>query len=324
MPELPVELLILPALSLAAGIDLYLTLLFIGAAPTIAWGSQPLPGALGDLDSPAVLLMVGALYILEFAAERSEPSALIWNAFHAVIRPVAGALLALLLLDGAPLLVVVGGALIGATLASISHAVRSGGAIIRWLGSASHPSVLLVSLLEDGLVLGSIALSLDAPVWALPASAGLSLGAAIVLPSYTRAFVFAIRLATARAFQTLTQRRWMSSEELPPWVRYALEGDILAPGGGLRGSPAAAHRLPGAPSFSTGWVVVRGSSPLFVYRRRRGAGTVDLGSLPAAQVVETDFFSRVDFGTGSGAFAAVFFGVNGPSEAGLRAEFLVA
>ena len=34
MTELPVELLVLPALALAAGVDLYLTLLFIGAAPT--------------------------------------------------------------------------------------------------------------------------------------------------------------------------------------------------------------------------------------------------------------------------------------------------
>ena len=93
----------LPPLALAAGVDLYLTLLFIGAAPTMGLWEAPLPGALSDLDSPGVLIMVGTFYVLEFAAERFPPAALLWNAFHAIIRPVSGTLLALLILDGQPL-----------------------------------------------------------------------------------------------------------------------------------------------------------------------------------------------------------------------------
>ena len=324
MEGLPPELIVLVPLALAAGIDLYLTLLFLGAAPTTSWWSEPLPGALADLDSPEVLIMVGIFYLLEFAAERYAPSSVIWNAFHAVIRPLAGALLALLLLDGEPLLLALAGTVVAGLIASFAHAVRSGGAIVRWLGSATAPHALAVSMLEDALVLAIVALALDAPLVALVVSGLILSGAAIGAPSYARAFAFAVRLAVARVAQAVTQRRWLGPDELPPWVRESLEGDVVAPGGALRGSPAGAHRLPGAPRFATGWVVVRGGSPLFVYRGRRDSAAVDLGPLTAEGVLETSFFRRVDLRTSGGAPVCVFFGMNGPSEASLRAEFMYA
>jgi Domain of unknown function (DUF4126) len=320
MPQLPPELLALPPLAIAAGIDLYLTLLFLGAAPTTPWWDHPLPGGLNDLDSPAILIVVGTFYVLEFVAERYAPAALVWNAFHAVIRPVAGALLALLLLDGKPLPLLVAGAVVGGVLASLAHAVRSGGAIVRWLGSVSSPDVLLVSMLEDVVVLGLAALALDAPAPGAIVAVVLVAVGAVITPSYVRAFTFAVRLAAARAFQTLTQRRWMAAEELPAWVRRSLEGDAF--GGGLRGTRAGAHRLPGAPRFATGWVVVRGTSPLFVFHRRKEIGSVDLGPFVAERVVETGFFRRVDLRTEGRGPSRIFFAVDGPSEESLRAEFL--
>jgi hypothetical protein len=123
----------------------------------------------------------------------------------------------------------------------------------------------------------------------------------------------------------------MGPEEIPPWVRRALESDILAPGGGLRGSPAGAHRLPGAPRFTTGWIVIRGGSPLFVFPRNflpvRAGGAarwVDVGPLKGERVVEAGFFHRVDLRTEAGAPACVFFGVDGPSVESLRTEFVLA
>jgi hypothetical protein len=69
---------------------------------------------------------------------------------------------------------------------------------------------------------------------------------------------------------------------------------------------------------------VRGGSPLFVYRRRRDSAAVDLGPLTAEGVLETSFFRRVDLRTSSGSPVCVFFGMNGPSEASLKAEFMYA
>lgn len=322
MTDVPVELVVLVPLAIAAGIDLYLTLLFLGAALTTPWWEPPLPGALGELDSLGVVLTVGAFYLLEFIAERYAPAGLLWNAFHAVIRPVAGALLALLLLDGQPLPIVLAGAVVAAVLTSLVHAVRSGGAILRWLDPGTTPHVLLVSLLEDTLVLGLLTLVLDRPTWALAASGALVL---LVIPgaaSHARAFAFAVRLVVWRAFETLVPRRWLGQDELPGWVRRAMEHDVLAPGGGLRGSPVGAYRLPGASRFATGWVVVRGGSPTFVHRRRADPGdVVDLGGLQVSGVSETGLYRRVDLTPSAGAAACVFFSVNGPSEESLRAEF---
>jgi hypothetical protein len=321
VPPIPIELLTLSPLALAAGVDLYLTLLFIGAAPTIGLWEAPLPGALSDLDSPGVLIMVGTFYLLEFAAERFPPAALAWNAFHAIIRPVSGMLLGLLVLDGQPLGMVIAGSLLGGALASLAHGMRAGGAVTRWLGSAAAPSVLLVSLAEDVVVLGLVSLTLDEPAWAFGASLVLLASLAPSAPSHLRAFLFAISLAIGRVFQTLRQRRWRGAEELPVWVSSVFEDDLVAPGGALRGCPAGALRIRGAPTFATGWVVVRGGAPVFVHRRRREVAQIDLGALSATRVSEGGFYRAVDL-EGQGSGGRVLFGLTGPSAESLRAEFL--
>ena len=314
--------MILAPLAIAAGIDLYLTLLFLGVMPTTTWWSEPLPGALGDLDSLAVMIMLGSFYLLEFAAERFPTPTLVWNAFHTVIRPVSVALLALLLLDGQAPLVIAFGAVIAGALASAAHSIRSGASILRWLGSSPAPHPLLTSLVEDVVVLGLVALVIDQPTWALAAGVLLAVGGPVGGVSRVRAFIFAVRLAAGRVFQTLGVRRWTNTEHFPRWVRTALEGDVMAPGGGLRGSPVGAHRLPGAPPFVPGWTVVRRDSPIFVFSKRKGVGLVELGTLQATDVVESGFFRRVDLERPDEGRACIFFAHDGPSAERLRAEFI--
>jgi hypothetical protein len=323
LAALPPEFLALPPLALAAGVDLYLTLLFLGAAPTFGWWPS-LPGALGDLDSLGVLAIVGSFYLFEFLAERWPSAALFWNAFHAIIRPLAGALLALLLLDGQPTHLKVAGAVAAGALAAGAHATRTGGGVLQWLDSSAHPNRLLVALLEDVGVLGMVTLLLDSPRWALAFSALAIAVASPLVGSQVRAFAFAVRVVWGRVWGTLGQPRWNGPEDFPGWVRDALEGDVMAPGGGLRGSPAAGYRLPGAPRFSTGWVVVRGDTPLFVYpRRRRGTGRVDLGALRATEVTPSAFFRRVKLQVPPGPGSAnLYFDLGGPGAESLSAEFL--
>jgi hypothetical protein len=317
----PLELLALPPLALAAGVDLYLTLLVLGAAPGSGWW-EALPGALGDLGAPGVVLIVGSFYLLEFLAEAWPSGALFWNAFHAIIRPLAGALLALLLLDGHPLSVVVPGAIVAGALASGAHAARTGGGVLLWLDAARHPSRVLIALLEDVAVVGMVVLALDAPRAALLLAAAVLVVTLRLAGSQVRAFTFAVHLVWARAWRSLAKPRWDDPERFPRWVREALEGDVMAPGGGLRGSAAGGHRLPGAPRFVAGWVVVRGDTPLFVYPRRARTGRVDLGPLRATRVSESAFFRRVEL-LGPPP-SNLYFGLDGPGAESLRAEFLPA
>lgn len=314
------ELLILVPLALAAGVDLYLTLLFIGAATTMGLWPTPLAGALGNLDSPGVLIMVGTFYILEFAAERFPPGALVWNAFHAVIRPVSGFLLSLLILDGQPLGIMVGGALLGATLSAIAHAIRSGHAVVRWLGALQTPSVLLVSLAEDAVVLGIVSLSLDAPAWALGAALALLVLVAPVSLSFIKAFAYAIGLVAGRIFQTLRERRWRDPEEIPDWVTAAIAvDDDDTASGALRASHAGALRLPGTPTFTLGWIVIRAGAPTFVFKRWWRSVSLEIADLNVTRVVESDWMRRVDVASGPGR-ACVLFNLSGPSAESLHAE----
>ena len=321
MDALPPELLLIPPLAIGAGIDLYLTLLLLGAAPTTPWWIEPLPGGLRDLDSLQVLLMVGVLYLLEFGIERFPAGALVWNALHAIIRPVSGALLALLVLEGQSPFIVIGGMVAAGALASLAHAIRSGRAIVRWLDASRPPHVLLVSLLEDVIVLGLVSLALDRPLWACWAVALLAAPFSLGAAADVKTFAFAVRLAVGRVFQTLLQRRWRGSEELPAWVREALQDDVMAPGGGLRGSPVGALRLPGAGRFSTGWLVVRGDTPVFLFVSRNRPRLIDLGPLLAEDVFEGGFFRRLDLRASTGGRSCVFFRRDGPSPESLRAEF---
>jgi len=313
----PAEFTILVPLAFAAGVDLYLVLLLLGLAPlTGLWAG--LPGALGDLASPGVLIIAGSFYVLEFVAERSPVAGLVWNSFHSLIRPLAGALLALLLLDGRPTEVVAVGAVLAGLLASLANVARTGWGVLIWLGSTPHPNRLLVAIFEDVLVLGAIVLLLDAPRWALVISTLFLLASLRVGGSQVRAFTFAVRLAVSRVWAGLGPWRWREPDDFPEWLHEALEGHS---GTGVRGCPAGGHRLPGAPLFVTGWVVVGRNRRLFAFRKPRRSRSVDLASLEAVAVSDRSFFRGVTL-EGPTASSYLYFGPGGPEPESLAYEFL--
>lgn len=316
--DVPSAFLALVPLALAAGVDLYLTLLLLGLASHVGWWDA-LPGALGDLASPPILTVVGSAYVLEALAERWAPAAIVWNAFHAIIRPLSGALLTLLLLDGRPAGAALLGATLAAALASGAHGVRTGGWVLLWLDAAKQPNRLLVSLLEDVLVLGTVVLTLDHPGWAFGGGCLAILVTSRVAGSQLRAFLFAVRLLRSRVWTTLGQPRWDDPVTFPRWVRDSLGVDLTAPGRGPRGAFAGARRLPGARPFVTGWVVIRADTPLFLYRGWHRVRHVDLALLPVVGVSQSAFFRRVSLKDDGRCH--LYFGLSGPGTESLRTEF---
>ena len=145
----------------ASGINLYLAVLILGGLG--AAGMVDLPGDLTVLEHPAVLAAAGGLYIVEFVADKVPGVDSAWDALHTFIRIPAGALLAAgVLQDWGAGYEVAAALLAGGTLAAASHATKASGRVA--VNTSPEPfSNWVVSLLEDGLVLGGLFLALFKP-----------------------------------------------------------------------------------------------------------------------------------------------------------------
>src|SRR5579864_6981136 len=88
----PEILAIVVSASFAAGLNLYATLLTLGLLGR--FHALPLPPALHLIESWPVIVIAGALFALEFFADKVPAFDLIWNALHTFIRVPVAALMA--------------------------------------------------------------------------------------------------------------------------------------------------------------------------------------------------------------------------------------
>jgi hypothetical protein len=193
------------------------------------------------------------------------------------------------------------------------------------LGMMTTPRIrFLVSAAEDVVVLALLSLLLDAPIAAIAVATIFVAAGVLGGRSASDAFGFALRVLWDRSRAFLAEGRWHGPERFPAWINKALEDPNLAPAGGLRGSPAGAVNLPGLGIFRRGWVVVRGGSPIFVYRSRKlMARAIDLGIAAPTSVTASALHTRVELGESHGQPIALYFSLDGPGPEELRAEFRV-
>ena len=148
------------ALGLAtlAGINLYLTVCVTGMAVQFGWVA--LPSHLHDLSilgDPWVIAISGALYLLEFFADKVPWIDSANDAVHTFIRPIGGALLAVLALGEANPAIQVVAALLAGGASLTAHAAKAG---VRLMANVSPEPIsnIGLSLGEDALVLGGLGL----------------------------------------------------------------------------------------------------------------------------------------------------------------------
>lgn len=159
-----------------AGIRAYLTVFGVGLAGLLGW--VDLPPALQATQSIWVLGTCGALAVAEFFADKIPGVDSIWDLLQTLARIPAGAFLAAATLSpdgklGAGLLVLGGGA------ALVSHGLKTGTRAL--LNTSPEPiSNGVASFVEDGLVVGALALAIAHPWLALGFGVGLSLLLALV------------------------------------------------------------------------------------------------------------------------------------------------
>lgn len=94
IPSLPASELValLAAVSFAAGLNVYATVATLGLLAHA--GVLPLPPALQLLSNWWVIAAAGAMFVIEFFADKIPAFDLIWNALHTFIRIPVAALLA--------------------------------------------------------------------------------------------------------------------------------------------------------------------------------------------------------------------------------------
>ena len=177
------------ALGLAtlAGINLYLTVFVSGLAIQQGWidVSQTYP-ELAILGHPVILAIAGTLYFLEFFADKIPWVDSLWDSVHTVIRPVGGALLAIRVLGTPDPVFDVIVALLGGSVTLMTHSVKAGTRLV-----ANHSpepfSNIALSLTEDAVVLGGLALIREDPVLALIIFSVVLMVVAYIAPKLFRA-----------------------------------------------------------------------------------------------------------------------------------------
>jgi len=160
-----------------AGIRVYLTVFGVGLAGVLGW--VDLPPALQATQSWWVLGTSAALAITEFFADKIPGVDSIWDLLHTLARVPAGAFLAAATLspDGQ---LSTGALAAGAGVALASHGLKAGTRAL--LNTSPEPaSNWAASIVEDGVVIGGLALALAHPWLALGFVLGASLLGALVV-----------------------------------------------------------------------------------------------------------------------------------------------
>ena len=157
------------ALGLAtlAGLNLYLTVLVAGCAIRFHWielsGSHEQMAVLGH---PWVLGVAGALFVIEFFADKMPWVDSMWDVAHTVIRPAGAVFLTLAVLGKMDPAAVTVAVLLAGGAALSTHGTKAG--IRAFLNLSPEPvSNTVASVAEDGLVLGGLGLIGIAPAVAL-------------------------------------------------------------------------------------------------------------------------------------------------------------
>ncbi len=150
----------------ASGVNAYLVVLVLGLADRFG-DVADIPDVLGSVP---VLLVAGGLYAVEFVADKVPYLDSTWDVVSTVIRPTAGAVIAVLLAGDATSLEQAVYAVVGGGTALASHTVKAG---IR-LGVNTSPEPFTnigLSSLEDLTVAGVMVLALTHPWVALGVAA---------------------------------------------------------------------------------------------------------------------------------------------------------
>ena len=163
----------------ASGMRVYAVLFFLGVLHHA--GIYELPANLHVLSHPAVMVVSGALFGLEFFADKVPGVDTVWDAVHTFIRIPAGAVLAAAAVASADPGLAVAAGLLGGVVAAGTHLTKAGSRALintspepvsNWAASLGEDAIsvlgLYAALKYPLLFLVLLALFIGLAVWLLP------------------------------------------------------------------------------------------------------------------------------------------------------------
>lgn len=145
----------------ASGLNLYAAILVLGIGG--ATGNVELPPALQVLQDPMVIMAAGAMYAVEFFADKTPGVDTAWDSLHTFIRIPAGAMLAAGSVgDVTPALQIAAG-IMGGSLTTVTHAAKASSRVL--INTSPEPFTnWTASVMEDVAVFGGLWAALNHPV----------------------------------------------------------------------------------------------------------------------------------------------------------------
>ncbi len=145
----------------ASGINLYAAILTLGLMG--ATGNIQLPPGLEVLTNPLVLLAAGAMYFVEFFADKIPGVDTAWDGLHTFIRIPAGAMLAAGAVGDVNPAVQLAAGILGGGMAAATHATKAGTRAL--INTSPEPfSNWTASIVEDVAVIAGLWTALHHPV----------------------------------------------------------------------------------------------------------------------------------------------------------------
>jgi len=159
----------------ASGINLYAAILVLGYMGST--GAMVLPPDLQILANPLVLLAAGAMYLVEFIADKVPGVDSSWDTLHTFLRIPAGAAMAAGAVGEVDPAITLAAAIVGGGLAAGTHATKAGSRVL--INTSPEPfSNWVVSIGEDVAVVAGLWTALHHP-WVF--LAGLLVFVALVI-----------------------------------------------------------------------------------------------------------------------------------------------
>jgi len=268
MPDMVIKLSALLGISFTSGINLYLTICMVGLAFKLDVGDKVGLEGLKALDSWPLIIICGVMFLIEFVADKLPAVDHVWNAVHTFVRPVAAAVIGVLVIgtDQAPAEWILAG-LGAAMVATTTNAAKVGTRVL--VAASPEPfSDIILSLAGDGLVLVMAAFAIAYPVPAAIVCLVLLAIIVYLLPLFWRGMVFVLRISW-HAIVAIFVRDSVTDAlaDMGPEDADALAKADLADKKADLVLQANVKGLKGAGWLRRGKLILIGSHAVFVYRK---------------------------------------------------------